>query len=208
MGSLGPVFFGIAIEMLVIASLAGCSGEPSARNPADLAHHGAKAELGAQYEEGHLTLWLQNTGRTPLIVDKDLVFFVHIRVFDKEGAALEMKEQGLKPRPAKDVARRRFAVLSPGERVVRLIQLDEGFVVFRGAMASRLTEAGPVPAGITAYEAIMSLVSYKALSRIEITYEADYSSRAYMRHYTDLDDKELEIYEGPLKKTILVKQGP
>ena len=99
------------LSLLWVAGLlfGGCAQK--IRLPRDMT---PKARLDALYDAGMLTIRLRNVGQTPLVVDKELVFFLCVSVTGAEGTDLGLVEQQ-SVTPPKGGFKDRFVSINPGE---------------------------------------------------------------------------------------------
>lgn len=181
---------------------AGCNDSPPQNRASPPIMETPKASLDASYDSGTLKVRLRNVGRVPLVVDKELVFLLHLRAVKPGGADIGVSENSSLPRPGQDV-KKRFISLKPGQQVERTIELRKPFVLFRcGSSFS----PGPGASGaLSAYEALVSLPADANPVKIHLDYRRDFNFHECFLSYTGLEAGHIGLYEGPLEASVETK---
>ena len=196
--------FLICLWFLSCAAIFGC-GQPLApdkSNTSSPTSQPVEAKLNASYDAdaGIITVRLQNTGHSPLVVDRDLVFLLHLDWPEDENAPVEFEEEEKTlPRPSADDFNARFVPLQPGESVSRTIDLRKGYTTFRCAVGSSAQKPGRVVM-VSGYETVFHLADSSATpARVAISYKVDfYAFHACFYRYTGQDARQIGLFTGPL----------
>jgi hypothetical protein len=169
--------------------------------PAAIEGLGARLELEVAEKTIPPVLLLRftNIGDTPLYVDRELVFFVAVNVFDKNGKALSWQDRGGVPGPPGSERKERFVLLRPGEAVEREVDLGEP-VRTLVSLGPLVDEEGHGLAYVQ--EGLVKLVEGPEAARAEATYFPESNWAEGVAKYVGLDRASLKLHEGRLRASV------
>lgn len=168
---------------------------------------GGELELSYAPDTSILTVRLRNIGTAPLVVDRELVFLLDVRLIDASGKEIRWTPGADKPFEAGDWKNKdRFVSVKPGEHVARVIDLRKGFTQFSCAVGTMMTDSAEFqPPQIHAGEGTVSLEGDKTPAKIVVSYRMQFHDYPLcFSSYTGLGASDLGLYEGPLEATVTV----
>ena len=199
----------IARQVLLCAAvllfLLACGRDGTRRSDADFGTASALVEqngpvLRSWLDGNILTIRLENRGRQPIRIDRELVFLVGIGVVDSEGTGVDMHFVSALPKPSSGDLAKRFLLLPPGEVVERQIAQGQDFKKFMSAI-SWPTEQ------LQAYESLWRFPSdLRDVSEISVTYGPGYRTNEALESYVGLSVLPPDLYQGPLSSTIRLQK--
>jgi len=182
------------------------------------------AQLNASCRDGILTLQLRNISQSPIVVDKELVFFLHLDFYNTEGKWLIVTSTDPKktaPISAENIEklreaqekhtkemRDRFVQLKPGEQVVRTIDLHKGYMSFQHSVSGVVGNGAHYSIHSANEAKIIVLPHDSSLGSVEVSYGEELANGFFdmcFSTYTGFPLKEVELYEGPLKVKVRVQ---
>jgi hypothetical protein len=160
-----------------------------------------KATIAENGEQLLLTIRLRNTGRTPIVVDKDLVLLPSIMLLGENRQAIPFQHLKTVEKPSVAALKSRLIVLKPGSEIERQLDLKKGFRSFVTGIGSSAPAGGGVLHQPTAYEADHRIPENVRPKEISISFSPPYSfEEGFAQYLEGIDTK--ESYRGPLSATI------
>ena len=190
---------------------------PKADAPADGSIREATMDRSGPYLEirpaGHanaklVVLRLVNGGKTPIVVDRELVFLVNVAPLYDPGAKVHA-ELGMpieNKRPRRQGWRERFVELKPGEGISRRLDLDAGWRHLVYSRLARTRDGGHMPG--PSYEAICRPRGSGEFQGVRVMYAPLLGFGLALRTYTGFTPNELRLYQGPLAAEWRVPGAP
>lgn len=156
------------------------------------------AMLSATCNDSELTVSLRNTGKKPILVDRELVFLLSIWPLAQDREFMRSEGESVVPKLPSSSIKDRFVVLSAGDSVRRTIRWNEPYKEFVCGISY------PEHA-VTAYESYGVFPRKEDISEIEINYGHGYGTREGLDFYLDGAQFLNSVYEGPLKVSLQLK---
>ena len=189
-----PTSRSLFLVLLLLAT--GCT-DSSDTPPASVSpqRNGQDATLECSLQGDTLRVRLTNTGKKDLLIDRELVFLLHVVPLDTEGnvISVEQVEPGLTP---SNPLMERIISLAPQQSIERIIELNKPFKVFMSGTSSDHT--------ISAYEAFYALPKDRPPAKIDIIYGVGHAVREGFWSYVGEDSTAIGLFDGPLECEVLV----
>ena len=182
--------------------VAGQPAEPTGNAPAAT----LKAEIAERGEQRLLTIRLRNVGRTPIVVDKDLVLLPSIMLLGENRQAIPFQHLKTVEKPSIAALKSRLIRLMPGNEIERQLDLKKGFRCFVTGIGSTVVAGGGVLHQPTAYEADYRIPENARPKEISISFSPPYSfEEGFAQYMEGVDTK--DFYRGPLDVTVPYRIG-
>lgn len=195
----GIVHLKISCGLLAaVALIVGCTTEDGVVDVSACATDGV-AELSAMCNDSGLSVSLKNTGKKPILVDRELVFLLLIWPLTHDRVLIPSEDESIVPKLPSSSIKDRFVILNVGESVRRTIRWNQPYKEFTCGISYP-------DAAVSAYESYCVLPRKEDISEIEIEYGHKYGTREGLDFYLDGAQLQNDIYEGPLKIRLLLRR--
>jgi hypothetical protein len=165
-----------------------------------------EASLSGPADDPILSIRLQNSGKVPIIVDKELVFLPAIFMSDSEKRNIGFTEISDIDRPSPSDLGSRLISLNPGEEIKRDLHLRKGFKQFVTGIGEPSLPNGREAPKVTAYECLSLMPVNAHPVEITVEYDPPYSFKEGFAKYM----RGVEIgrfYRGPLSVSVSYPPG-
>lgn len=165
-----------------------------------------EASLSGPVDDPILRIRLHNSGKQPIIVDKELVFLPHIIMADSEERMIGFTEIHPIDRPPPTALNSRLISLKPGEEIKREVHLRKGFKDFVTGIGEPARPGGGEAPKITAYESLCRMPADAHPVEILVKYDPPYSFKEGFAKY--MRGVEIgQFYRGPLWVSVPYPSG-
>lgn len=198
----------VCLPVMLLVILAGCGvfsdKETSGRQESPGGGSGVSLHLSIVRRDGRpvAVLTLANNSERPIVVDRELVFFVVITFFDRAGKPVTPEWAAEAPSPSELDFRKRFVEIPVGGALEREIDLRgqmKEFEVGHGV--------GPGVAAVTRYEAFSVLPRGPRPVRMDVEYGTRYYTATDVALYTGLGGDAPDIFAEHLKAYTALPPG-
>ena len=166
----GIVHLKISCGLLAaVALIVGCTTEDGVVDVSACATDGV-AELSAMCNDSGLSVSLKNTGKKPILVDRELVFLLLIWPLTHDRVFIPSEDESIAPKLPSSSIKDRFVILNVGESVRRTIRWNQPYKEFTCGISYP-------DAAVSAYESYCVLPRKEDISEIEIDYGHKYGTR-------------------------------
>ncbi len=188
------------LAAVAVALIVGCTTEDGVVDVSACATDGV-AELSAMCNDSGLSVSLKNTGKKPILVDRELVFLLLIWPLTHDRVIIPSEgDDSIVPKLPSSSIKDRFVILNVGESVRRTIRWNQPYKEFTCGISYP-------DAAVSAYESYCVLPRKEDISEIEIDYGHKYGTREGLDFYLDGAQLQNDIYEGPLKVRLLLRRN-
>ncbi len=165
-----------------------------------------EAALSGPADDPILSIRLHNSGKQPIIVDKELVFLPHIIMADSEERMIGFTEISDFDRPSPSDLGGRLISLKPGEEIKREVHLRKGFKDFVTGIGEPARPGGGEAPKITAYECLCRMPADAHPVEILVKYDPPYSFKeGFAKYMRGVETR--QFYRGPLWVSVPYPSG-